>query len=130
MATFLCDQGHYGKAEALTLQSEQIADSDDLMTQVWWRCPRARASARRGALADAETLAREACAIADRGDYFELRGRSREALAEVLHLAERHEEAERAVRDAVAIYERKGSARLAERARAFPTWNRNEGLEG
>jgi class 3 adenylate cyclase len=125
LATFLCDQGHYEKAEALTLQSEQIADSDDLMTQVWWRCPRARASARRGALADAETLAREACAIADGGDYLELRGRSREALAEVLHLAERNEEAERVLRDAVTIYERKGSGPLAERARAFATRNRS-----
>ena len=120
LASVLCDQNRYGEADVLSLQSEQAADTDDLVTQIWWRCGRARASARRGALADAEALAREACAIADGGDYFEGRGRSKEALAEVLHLADRHEDAEQAARNAVAIYERKGSARLAERARAFP----------
>ena len=123
LAAVLCEQSRYGEAEALTLQSEQSADSDDLMTQIWWRCARARAAARRGAVTDAEALARDACAIADGGDYFEGQGRSREALAEVLRLAERNEEAKRAARDAVAIYQRKGSARLAERARAFSQGN-------
>jgi tetratricopeptide (TPR) repeat protein len=117
LASVLCDQGRYDEAEELTRSSEAIGDPDDLITQAGWRVARARVLARRSKLSEAEVIAREALAMA--GDYVFARGRSYEALAEVLALAGRSRDANEAVREAVAVYEEKGNAPFAQRARGL-----------
>jgi tetratricopeptide (TPR) repeat protein len=117
LASVLCDQGRYGEADELTRRSEAIGDPDDLITQVGWRAARARVLARANELAEAEALAQEALGMA--GDYVPGRGRSYEALAEVLALAGRRAEAQEATRNAVELYERKGCMPLATRSRLW-----------
>ena len=115
LADVLCDLGRYDEAVEMTRRSEAIGDPDDLITQAGWRVARARVLARRSELVEAETLAREALAMA--GDYVPARGGSYEALAEVLALAGRRDEAEHALSEAVAIYEAKGNLPFVARAR-------------
>ena len=45
--------------------AEELAEPDDLLTQIMWRGVRARLLAARGSLDDAERLAREAVALAE-----------------------------------------------------------------
>ena len=65
LADVLCDQGRFEEAERLTRESEEMGDPDDLINEVTWRHPRARALARRGELSTAETT--RARGVGDRG---------------------------------------------------------------
>jgi class 3 adenylate cyclase/tetratricopeptide (TPR) repeat protein len=116
LAVVLCDLSRYDEAEELAQRSETVGDPDDLLTQAGWRVARARVLARRGELGEAEELAREALEMS--GDFVTVRGRSYEALAEVLALADRDAEAAKASCAAVELYERKGSV-LAARSREW-----------
>ena len=88
------------------------------MTQAIWRGVRARvAGARRAAARRREALAREAVAALEPTDLLTHRGDAMLDLADVLSTCGRREESEHAVRAAVALYERKGNAVAAARAR-------------
>jgi tetratricopeptide (TPR) repeat protein len=73
--------------------------------------------ARAGAFEEAEALAREAVAIAERIDFLSTQGDALLDLAEVLRLAGRKPEALIAVDEAAERYERKGNLASLERAR-------------
>jgi class 3 adenylate cyclase/tetratricopeptide (TPR) repeat protein len=110
-------QGRYDEAEALTKASEKIAGPEDLYSQSFRRAVLASVLARRGALDEAERLAREAVAIAAETDFLQLRARAYLALAEVLQVAGRPGELEAAIGEAIRLFERKGHSIGAEQAR-------------
>jgi tetratricopeptide (TPR) repeat protein len=109
LARPLVDLGRHDEALELTRESEAMAAEDDITAQVPWREARARVLARRGSLDEAERLALEAVAIAERTDWLNLQGDAYMSLAEVLRLAGRTSEAMVAAAEAAERYERKGN---------------------
>src|SRR6266508_2270457 len=105
------------EALALTRESESLAVEDDITAQIPWREARARILARRGEINEAERLAREAGAIAERTDWRDLQGDAHMAFAEVLRVAGRMDEAADVARGALERYERKGNVVAAGWAR-------------
>ena len=91
----------------------------DSLTQALWRGARARALALDGHADEALALAREAVAVLEPTDLLSDRGDAMLDLAAVLSTCGRREDAERAARAAVALYERKGNAVAAARAQSF-----------
>jgi hypothetical protein len=118
LAEALYAAARYDEAEAFTATSEAAASSDDVVSQVGWRCVRARVLARRGRHAEATPLAREAVALADRTDMLVLRGDARLALAAVLELAGT-DGAPSLLAEAVQLYEAKESIVAAAHARTL-----------
>jgi tetratricopeptide (TPR) repeat protein len=111
-----------GRIEESLRLIERIADgaiADDLDPQIGWRRVKARALARRGEIAEAERLAREAVELAGRGDYIDIHARTLTDLAEVLRLAGRAEESSVELAHALRLYEQKGDVVGAARARAL-----------
>lgn len=102
-------QGRIDDAERVVTEARDMASSDDFVTQARARSVQARVLATRGDSADAERLAREAVEITGRTDSFGEHGHSLCALAEVLALLGRPRESEQPLRDAMAMFERKGA---------------------
>jgi tetratricopeptide (TPR) repeat protein len=78
-----------------------------MATQMLWRQVQARVHAARGEHPQAEALAREAVAIAERTDALNRQGDALRDLAEVLAAARRGDEAAAALGQALERYERK-----------------------
>jgi len=78
---------------------------------------KAKVLARRGDLEQAERLAREATELGDTVDMPAATGEAYEDLGEVLYLADKKADAERAVERAVEIYNAKGAVAMTDRAR-------------
>ena len=116
LAEALYRQGRLKEAEEATRAGEQTASTDDFASQVGWRGVRAEVLAVRGELDRAERLAREGVAIAEPGDYIDLRGDMWMDLAEVLTVRG-STDARDALEQALALYERKGNLVSAARAR-------------
>jgi hypothetical protein len=85
--------------------------------QIKRRSIRARLLARDGEIRTAQSLAREAVAIAAKTELLWFHGDSLIDLAEVLRFATQTEEAAGAAGDALALYERKGNVVSAGSAR-------------
>jgi Flp pilus assembly protein TadD len=77
----------------------------------------AKVLARRGDLEQAERLAREATELGDTVDMPAATGEAYEDLGEVLCLAGKKADAERAVERAVEFYDAKGAVAMTDRAR-------------
>ena len=114
----LLAQGREEEAERLAGTSAELTPADDVITQAMWRGVRATVLAGRGERTDAERLAREAVALADRTDFLNDRGEARLVLATVLSKADRREEAKAAREEALDLYELKGNVVAAEQVRA------------
>jgi len=119
LADALYAQGRYDEAMEFTRLGEENAASDDVASQMQWRAVRAKAYAKLGKLQEAEALAREGVAVADRTDHLNLRGDNHVALAIVLAEAGRNTEAADEMRVALRLYEEKGNVVSAGRARQF-----------
>jgi class 3 adenylate cyclase/tetratricopeptide (TPR) repeat protein len=119
LAEALCRQGRFDEAEPLTHTSELNAWPDDLRAQVGWRTARAQVLAGRGDLEGGEALAREALALLEGTDDLDLRGEALMTLAAALSAQERADEAERALLDAIGLYDAKGNRQSAARARSL-----------
>jgi hypothetical protein len=78
---------------------------------------RAKLLARRGEVAEAEALARDAVALADETDFTVLRADAFMDLAEVLRTTGRDIESAPLVDQALGLYEQKGNVVAAGRAR-------------
>jgi tetratricopeptide (TPR) repeat protein len=115
----LCALGRYDEAEILAQRGRELGSPEDLYTQALWRQVQALVLASRGEYSDAERLAREAVAIAGDTDMLELQGDCYRDLGEVLEAAGRRDDAVVALREAVALYERKEIAPLARRTREW-----------
>jgi class 3 adenylate cyclase/tetratricopeptide (TPR) repeat protein len=106
------------EADAWASHAAELGASDDALTQTLWREVRAKVLARRGDLAEAELLAREAVAVCEQTDMLDARGDAYADLAEVLSLAGRPQEAAAVLGQALGCYERKGNLVSTQRARA------------
>jgi hypothetical protein len=85
---------------------------------VLWRQLRAKTLALRGQGEDAEELAREAVALAEPTDAIDMRADALVDLAEVLRLVGRTDDRKALLEGAVRLYEQKGNAVSAGRARS------------
>ncbi|HSC51532.1 MAG TPA: adenylate/guanylate cyclase domain-containing protein [Gaiellaceae bacterium] len=107
------------EAEHFSRVSEEASSPEDVFSQVLWRSGRAKVRARRGELAEAEALAREAVALAEKTDLLNTQGDTLADLAEVLALAGRQAEAASVLEQAAERFERKGNVASLERVRAL-----------
>ena len=105
------------EAEAWARKGSELGDSDDIATQTMSRQVQAKVLARRGQHGEAETLAREAVALADSTDALVGQGDARSDLAEVLELAGRREEATAILHEALERYTRKEALAPARHVR-------------
>jgi class 3 adenylate cyclase/ATP/maltotriose-dependent transcriptional regulator MalT len=118
LAQALATQGRWNEAEAATEQSERASSSADVAAQVMWRLTRARLTARRGQVHDADRLSGEAVALAAATDSPTLLADALFCRADVAAAADLAVDAAAALTDAAEHYERKGHAVGAARARA------------
>jgi tetratricopeptide (TPR) repeat protein len=117
LAECLYRQGRYDEAGDMVAEAAELGAADDVVTQVYVRVGRAKLSARRGQLAEAEAVAREGIALAAAAEFVDLRGDSLLALAEVLRPAGRNGEAAAALGQALELWEAKGNVVHAGRTR-------------
>ncbi len=117
LGRLLCALGRYDEAEQLAEKGRELGDPNDVVTQGAWRQATALVCSARGQHAEAEQLAREAVAWAERTDGLRLHGDALSDLAEVLDAAGRREEAIAAWKEALDRYERKEVIPLAGRVR-------------
>jgi Flp pilus assembly protein TadD len=118
LARAIYAQGRFEEAERFTDASEELAATADMASQISWRAVRAKVLARRHEFEAAEELARGAVALAEQTDGLNSQGRALMDLAEVLELAGRAGEAQPVVEQALHLFEQKGNAVSARKARA------------
>lgn len=111
-------QGRADQAYQLAEESEHLAEGGDVFSRVLWRSVRARVLADRGRTADAERLSREAVTLADDTDSLALQADARLGLTHVLRSLGRSGPAERALAEAIHLYQRKGAVAAIARAKA------------
>jgi ATP/maltotriose-dependent transcriptional regulator MalT len=121
LAEALLHQGKLEQADSFVANCRELAAPDDVVTQVLWRTVRARILARRGEVAEAEPLAREAVELADATDEPDTRGATLLALAEVLFAAGSDDQAVGAATKAAASFRSKGNVVEAARAEVLMT---------
>ena len=119
LAEVLYRQGRHDEAKRLVDRSEETAAPDDLAAQITWRTVRAKILAATGRLEDAEVHARRAVSLAEETDWSTYHAGACVALGEVLRERKRPDEAELAIRKALALYEEKGNVVAAEGAYAL-----------
>jgi predicted ATPase/class 3 adenylate cyclase len=109
LAQALLSQGRDEEADRFVEVSDELATADDLLTQILWRGVRARILAGRGRLEEAEGVAREAVALAERTDFINHRGDALVDFAIVLRQAGHDEQARAALADGLRLYREKGN---------------------
>jgi hypothetical protein len=107
LALVACANGDYAQAEALSAKSEAAARQNDVMSNVLWRCARARARLARGDRAAADSLARDAVAIAEASDFLHTHAIARTTLAAVLEESGDRAAADREFARAAELHEQK-----------------------
>jgi tetratricopeptide (TPR) repeat protein len=112
-------QGRLREAAELCELSAAAAATDDIVSQVIWRCVQAKVDAREGRFQQAKALAREAVALVEATDLLWHHGDALLDLAEVLGDDDDEGEARAALRTGLALYEAKGNLVAAARARAL-----------
>jgi class 3 adenylate cyclase len=117
LAQSLIDLGESREAEEVLRTAEEAGAADDVMTQVQVKATRARLLARRGALAEAEGMAREAVHEAEAAEYNMLMPYAHLALGDVLRLAGRLEEAAAEWRSVIAFEKARGNKLYVGRLR-------------
>jgi tetratricopeptide (TPR) repeat protein len=117
LAEALYRQGRYEEADEMLAVSEADSASEDVTTRAYGAAIRAKILARSGRVEEAETMAREAAALARETEYVDLRGDSLLALGEVLRLTGRPDEAAEAMQEALHLWEAKGNVVFASRTR-------------
>ena len=118
LADVLCLETCDDEAERWITVAEASAAVDDLPTQFLARCVRAKLLARRGELAEAEVLAREAVALIEETVALNDRAKTLLDLAEVLCLADRAR-GRRSGREGDRSLRAQGERRRRQRARGL-----------
>jgi tetratricopeptide (TPR) repeat protein len=106
------------ECEAWAGRAGELGASDDALAQMFSGQGKAKVLARRGELAEAARLARDAVAIGEETDMLDAQGDAYADLAEVLSLAGRPEGAIEALEQALERYERKGNVVSTQRTQA------------
>ncbi len=117
LAQALCIQGRFEEAEPFIEESRELASSEDVASQLYWRIAKAMVLADRGELAEAERVAREAVDLAKSGDGLEDRAQALSVLAGIVVAAGRPDEAAELCLEAIDLFERKGNVVSAGRVR-------------
>jgi class 3 adenylate cyclase/tetratricopeptide (TPR) repeat protein len=104
------------ECEAWASRAGELGASDDALAQMFSGQAKAKVLARRGELAEAERLARDAVALGEETDMLDAQGDAYADLGEVLRLAGKPDEAAAALEQAVERYERKGNIVSTQRA--------------
>jgi class 3 adenylate cyclase/tetratricopeptide (TPR) repeat protein len=117
LAQCLIDLGETEEAEDALRTAAETGAPDDVVTQVPLKAARARLLARGGALADAESMARDAVAEAEAVDIGELVPTAHLALGDVLRLGGRLDEAAAEWRAMIAFEDARGNQLHAGRLR-------------
>jgi tetratricopeptide (TPR) repeat protein len=117
MAHLYVVQGRFAEAERYARIGRETATEDDVDAQARALAASARVLAARGELEAAEASAREAVAVAERTDYFELRGDILSDLAEVLISGGQTREATDALKRAGENFDAKGATFQLSRVR-------------
>jgi ATP/maltotriose-dependent transcriptional regulator MalT len=118
LAGVLAAQGRAEEAEPVVATARDLADDDDVLSQVLWRTARARILADAGGLDEAVEEARRAVALATDSADIDLLGDALTELGGVLARTARPDESGPPWREALALYERKENLVSAERVRA------------
>jgi class 3 adenylate cyclase/tetratricopeptide (TPR) repeat protein len=119
LAQVLCQQGRAEEALAFTREAEDAASEDDLSAQISWRGVRGRLLAQAGRIPEAKRLSAHAVELAARTDWLTDHADALVAHAEVLRLAGETDGATLAIRNSIALYERKGNTVGIRRARSL-----------
>jgi class 3 adenylate cyclase/tetratricopeptide (TPR) repeat protein len=117
LARSLIDLGELQEAEEALRTAEETGAADNVVAQVQLMAARARLLARVGALADAETMARDAIREAESVEVNQLVPAAHLALGDVLRLAGRLDEAAAEWRGMIAFSEARGNQLYAGRLR-------------
>jgi tetratricopeptide (TPR) repeat protein len=129
LARVVEEQGRDDEALEFAELGERTAAAADVDAQVRWRGLRAKVFARRGALEEADRLAREAVRLAGATDLPLLYGDALVDLAVVLRHTGHEEEAAEAIEQAKRLYERKGDVVDAGRMRLLLGHNETSVIE-
>src|SRR5713226_844613 len=116
LAEALYRQGRYDEADRFADIGAQVGPA---AIRIRYRNPRAKLLARRSQFERAESLAREMVRLAEGDDNLNSHGHTLMDLAEVLCLAGHSDAAGPVVKQAIALYERKGNVVSAARARTL-----------
>ena len=119
LAEALYAQDRHDDALVFAESSRDNAPDADLEAECQLPCAMAKLVARGGDPAAGEQMARAAVELAAPTDFLYIRGNTWMSLAEVLRLAGRGEEANAALREALAIYERHENLPMIERVRSL-----------
>ena len=118
LARVLYEQGRVDEAEQMSRQAQDLADADDIASQMLWRTVQAKVMARRGDCDGALELVKEAVDLLTSTDAVSAQAETLVDLAEILRCAGRQNDADRVLDDAIGLYELKGNLAGAELARA------------
>jgi class 3 adenylate cyclase/tetratricopeptide (TPR) repeat protein len=118
LARVLYEQGRPDEAEQMSRHAQQLADADDVASQMLWRTVQAKVLARKGNRDGALILIGEAVDLLKPTDAVSAQAETLVDLAEVLRHAGRGKEADEVLEDAVALYELKGNLVGAQGIRA------------
>ena len=111
-------RGDLDEAERLTVECEHACRANDVHSQILFRSIRAKVFARTGRFHEAKSLAWEAVALAETGDFLLAHADAVADGEEVLELAGERDAALGALEEAVALYAEKGVIVEVARARA------------
>jgi class 3 adenylate cyclase/tetratricopeptide (TPR) repeat protein len=117
LAQALYAQGRVREADECCGRAADAGAPDDIVTQVIWRSVKAKILAHDRRCEQAQALAREAIALIEPTDLLSHRADAMLDLAEVLATCGHTDERERAVHAGLSLYEQKGNAIGAARAR-------------
>jgi tetratricopeptide (TPR) repeat protein len=117
LAQALYAQGRHDEAAQVCDVSEKAAAEDDISAQIGWRGVRAKLLAAER-WDEAHSLAAEAVRLAERTDFLTIHAEALVDLAEVLRQGGRADEADAALAEALALFERKGDVASLARVRA------------
>jgi tetratricopeptide (TPR) repeat protein len=112
LAHVLWRQERHEEALRYSEIARELADADDVYSQVLWRTVEAKHLAMAGRVEDAITVAQEALDLLGGAVDIELRADALMDLAEVLRIAGREHEQGPHLREALALYDQKGDAVL------------------
>ncbi len=115
----LYQQGRFEEGLEFTRICEERAAADDVSSQFLWPCVRGKILARQGLLLEGEALVRQGLSVIRGTDEPDSQAGALMDLAEVLHLAERTDEALLALKEAAELFDRKGNVVSALRAEAL-----------
>jgi hypothetical protein len=123
----LLRQDQVDEAASFSEISEARAPEQDVISQVFWRGVRAKALARDGDRAAAESLARDAVERAAATDFIDLCGTALADLGQVLGCSGASDEAAPVLGEALELYRAKGNLASARRVQGFLDVLRKEG---